>query len=466
MAQRWLAGPPLDFGALRTELGVPGEFSSEAEQQGEAAAKQWHSSASDRTDIEFITVDPAGSKDLDQALHIAADGDGYLVSYAIADIAAFIEPGSTLDAETHQRGETFYFPDARVPLHPPVLSEGAASLLPAEVRPAVLWQICLDSQGHPVSTSVERALVRSREQWDYATLQQACDAGAAPPAARLLPQVGLLRQQLARQRHALALDLPEQEVVPRGDGWALELRASLSIEDANAEISLLTGMCAAQLMLSGGIGILRTLPPPSTAAVEALRRIAPALGVSWPAGAPPGDVLATLDSASPKHAAFIDHAVSLLRGAAYVAFDKTPPSQPSHSGIGAAYAHVTAPLRRLVDRYGSEVCLALHSGQPIPQWVRNGLTSLPAFMERADRLAHQADRAVVDVTEAFLLQDRVGQLFSAVVLAADDKGGTIAVEEPAVRAKCEGVDLPVGQAITVTLKAADVATRSVTFVRV
>jgi exoribonuclease R len=162
---------------LRTELGVPGEFSSAALGEAQRAAASPNLPDLDRSDIEFITVDPAGSKDLDQAVHIAAEGDGFLVSYAIADVAAFVTAGSALDHELRQRGETFYFPDARVPLHPTVLSEGAASLLPDQSAPAALWQIHLDAQGNSTSVEVQRARVKSREQWDYVALQKACDEG-------------------------------------------------------------------------------------------------------------------------------------------------------------------------------------------------------------------------------------------------------------------------------------------------
>jgi exoribonuclease R len=465
MAQRKLAGTPLDFGTLRTDLGVPGEFSSAAIGDARRAAAAPVLPDLDRTDIEFITVDPAGSKDLDQALHIASAGDGYLVCYAIADVASFVRPGSVLDTEVRQRGETYYFPDARVPLHPPVLSEGAASLLPNQVVPAVLWQIELDAQGKATAVEVQRARVKSRQQWDYVSLQKAIEDGNGPAAVQLLPTVGALRQRLARDRHAVSLDLPEQQVVERDDGsWSLTLRAPLPIEDANSEISLLTGMVAAQLMLDGGIGIIRTLPPPDAGVVNALRRVAPGLGIRWPDGMPPGDLIATLNPANGKHAAFIDHAASLLRGAAYTSFDGTLPAQREHAGIGASYAHVTAPLRRLVDRFASEVCLALHAEQVVPNWVRDALPELPKLMDAADRLAHQSDRAVVDATEAFLLADRIGDRFNAVVLAADDKGGTIAIEDPAVRARCAGTHLQVGEQLTVTLRTADVATRTVSFV--
>ena len=88
--------------------------------------------------------------DLDQALHIERDGDGYVVHYAIADVAAFVTPGDPVDVEANRRGETLYGADSKVPLHPKVLSEDAGSLLPDQVRPALLWTIKVDDdrRGH------------------------------------------------------------------------------------------------------------------------------------------------------------------------------------------------------------------------------------------------------------------------------------------------------------------------------
>jgi len=130
MVAHRVAGAPLDFAALRTELAVPGDFARSVLDEADAAAHAVELPDRDATDIPFVTVDPAGSRDLDQAVHIAADGDGYLVSYAIADVAAFVVDGSELDAESRRRGQTLYFPDTRVPQLPPQLSEDAASLLP------------------------------------------------------------------------------------------------------------------------------------------------------------------------------------------------------------------------------------------------------------------------------------------------------------------------------------------------
>jgi exoribonuclease R len=459
-----VAGAPLDFAALRTQLEVPGDFAPAVLDEAARAATTPSLPDEDATDIPFVTIDPRGSRDLDQAVHIATDGDGHLVSYAIADVAAFVTPGDALDAETRRRGETLYFPDARVPLHPPALSEGAASLLPDQIRAAVLWRIALAADGTVRSTDVRRARVRSTAQLDYEGVQAALDSGRLPAAIAGLEVVGQARLALGRARHAIDLDLPEQIVEPDdAGGWSLRLRAELPVERYNAEISLLTGMCAASLMLDGGIGILRTVPPPDPGAIGSLRRAAKALGIAWPHGAHAGDVMAGVDRSDPRHVAFIEHAVALLRGSGYTPFAGAAPGQPMHSGIGAPYAHVTAPLRRLVDRFGSEVCLALCAGVPVPDWVRAALPGLPAAMQRADHLAHEVDRAVVDATEAWLLRGRVGETFPAVVIDADEHGGTVVLDDPAVRARCAGTGLNPGARTRVRLVTADVASRQVRF---
>ncbi len=103
--------------------------------------------------------------------------------YAIADLAAFIEPGDPVDVAANQRGETLYGADSKVPLHPTVLSEDAASLLPDQLRPALLWTIHLDETGEGTDVHVERARVRSTAKLDYAGVQQAIDDGTAERVA-------------------------------------------------------------------------------------------------------------------------------------------------------------------------------------------------------------------------------------------------------------------------------------------
>ncbi|HEX7806305.1 MAG TPA: RNB domain-containing ribonuclease, partial [Cellulomonas sp.] len=179
--------------AIQGELEVEVDFPPEVVEAAETAAMNAQLPSLDRTDIPFVTVDPPGARDLDQALHLERDADGYVVHYAIADLGAFVEPGGPIDLEAHRRGETLYGADTVIPLHPLELSEGAASLLPGQVRPAYLWTIRLDGDGAEVDARVERALVRSRAQLDYAGVQRQVDDGTADEALMLLKEVGELR---------------------------------------------------------------------------------------------------------------------------------------------------------------------------------------------------------------------------------------------------------------------------------
>jgi exoribonuclease R len=179
--------------AIRDELEVQVDFPPDVVAEAVEAAKHPMLPDLDRTDIPFVTIDPPGSRDLDQALHLERDGDGYVVHYAIADLSAFVAPGGALDAEAHRRGESLYGADTLVPLHPRELSEGAASLLPDQVRPAYLWTIRLDPDGDGTDARVERALVRSRAQLDYEGAQETIDRGSGDPVLDLLKEVGELR---------------------------------------------------------------------------------------------------------------------------------------------------------------------------------------------------------------------------------------------------------------------------------
>jgi VacB/RNase II family 3'-5' exoribonuclease len=449
---------------LRDELGLPDAFPPDVLTEAEAAAKAPRMPDLDRTDLPLFTVDPEGSRDLDQALSIARRSGGYRVHYAIADVAAFVAPDGALDAEAHRRGVTLYAPDRNLPLYPDVLSAGEASLLPGQIRPALLWTLDLDAHGELTGTHVSRARVLSRRRMAYAEVQGLLDTGAAEDGLALLEEVGRLRRARAAERGAVHLPTPEQEVVDGPDGRpCLVFRAPVPSEGWNAEISLLTGMAAARLMLDAGVGILRTLPPPRPEEVASVRRSALALGLPWRQEAPYAEVISALDPDVPEAAALLTYAGRLLRGAAYAAFDGAPPEQAMHSAVAAPYAHCTAPLRRLADRHVGEICLAVAAGRQVPDWARRALPELPGEMAGATRRAQALERAVVDLAEAVVLAPRVGDEFDAVVVESGEKKGVVQLRDPAVRAPCEGADLPLGQPVRARLVSADVVTRKVVF---
>ncbi|HET6969363.1 MAG TPA: RNB domain-containing ribonuclease, partial [Ornithinibacter sp.] len=235
------------FAAVRAELGLsldyPADALGEAEQ---VAATPPDLPARDETGLPLFTIDPPGSMDLDQAMHLERDGDGHRIRYAIADVPAFVRVGGALDRATRARGQTVYCPDLRVPLHPEVLSEAAASLLPDAVRPAFVWDLHLDGDGLLTSAEVHRSLVRSVERLDYAGVQAAVDAGTRDERFLMLREIGERRVEQERARGGASLPMPEQQVTARdGGGFTLEFRPPVPAEEWNAQVSLLTGMAAA-----------------------------------------------------------------------------------------------------------------------------------------------------------------------------------------------------------------------------
>ncbi len=449
------------FAAIRAELDVPGAFAPAVLAAAQRRPPRDELPHRDATDLALVTLDPPGAKDLDQALCLERRGAGYRVWYAIADVPAFAVPGGAVDSESHRRGVTYYCPDGKVPLHPTVLSEDRASLLAGQVRPAFLWRIDLDSDGSVVAAEVQRAMVRSRGQFDYPGVQGELDAGAGEEVMALLERVGRLRQDQEAARGGVSLNLPRQAVLADAGGYRLEFEPSAPVEGWNAQISLLTGMCAAQIMLDAGVGLLRVMPPPGEQDIARVRAVARSLGLTWPAALTYPGFIRNLDPADPRTPAMLTAATSLMRGAGYA---QIAPDMPvlEHSAVAAPYAHVTAPLRRLVDRYGLAAAAAICADAPVPDWVLAGLPELPAIMSVSDRRANALQRANVDLVEAGVLAGREGERFAAVGLSRRGRRSQVHVSGPAVVASCDG-DVPLGAEVLVRLDRADVEARTVEF---
>ncbi|MFF9620567.1 RNB domain-containing ribonuclease [Streptomyces griseosporeus] len=460
-------GPLLTaLAALRDKLHVPAGFPPEVLAAADEAAAHPVLPAEDATDIPFFTIDPPDSRDLDQAMHLSRQGTGYRVRYAIADVAAFVVPGGPLDKEAHQRVLTLYFPDLRVPLHPPVLSEGAASLLPGQTRPAAVWTIDLDASGRTIAVDVRRALVCSQARFDYAHVQRQIDDGTAEEPLLLLKTIGLLREQVEIARGGISLRVPEQEIVEHDHTYELTYRAPLAADGWNAQLSLLTGMAAAELMLAHGTGILRTqVPRPGK--LEELHNTANALHIDWPQHMSYAERVRSLDPAEPRNAAFLRACTGLMGRADYTAFrDGHLPPNPVHASVAAPYAHCTAPLRRLADRYATEICLAAVAGVEPPEWVLAALDAVPDRMKAGGERAGDIDGKCLDLVEAAVLKDRVGEIFDGVVVKQGNPPttGTVQLASPAVVGTVTGITKEnVGQRLPVRLTRADMEVPTVSF---
>ena len=447
-------GPGLQ--RIRDEFRVPGSFPPEAEAEA-ASARPRAAGRDDHRDLDLVTIDPPGSRDLDQAFGAERVGDGIRVRYAIADVAAFVRPGGAVDREAWARGLTLYLPDGRAPLHPPALSEGAASLLPGEDRLALLWTIDLDDRGHIAGEArLERTVVRSRRQLTYAGVQAALDGGDAEEPLQLLREIGTLRQRLEAERGGISLSLPVRELVPTPEGYRFAFEAPIPVEEWNAQVSLLAGHCAATIMADAGVGILRTLPPITEERVRRLRATARGLGVAWAGDESLGDVVRREAGGTPASAAFLTQVTHALRGADYRVIDGTP--EP-HGGLAMIYAHVTAPLRRLADRFANEIVVALCAGSEPEGWAVDALERLPAAMAEADRRSDRIEGETLNLAEAVIMAPHVGETFAATVIDVGHERATVQLHEPPVVAKLPPEDLEIGQDVEVRLRGADVVER-------
>ncbi|MGY1551122.1 RNB domain-containing ribonuclease [Microbacterium sp. A588] len=449
--------------ALREELDAPTEFSPETLTEASLAAPA--EPGLDLRDVEFATLDPAGSMDLDQAFHLARAGSGFVVRYAIADVPAFVKPGGAVDAAARERGQTLYAADGRIPLHPAVLSEDHASLLPDVDRPALVWTFDLASDGAVSTFRLERALIRSRAKLDYVTTQQALDRGDDSPAS-LLQEIGELRIAIEQARGGASLNMPDEEVIQNDDGtYSIERAHALPIEEWNAQLSLMTGMAAAELMVTAQVGVLRTMPAPDEKSFDAFRHQTEALGRPWTTGEY-GEYLRSLDREDPLTLPVLEAAASLFRGAGYVSFDGSVPDDIEQAAIAAPYAHATAPLRRLVDRWSLAICLAIAQGEEPPAWARESLHELPELMQTSSQRASRLNAETINRVEAALLTPLVGSTIEATVIELRNSGERAAIQiaAPAVTATAPvPVGTKPGEVISVTLVRTDIATGEMEF---
>ena len=463
--------PPIEqsFRRLRAELDIRAGFPDEVLREAERVAAERVPAAgparADGTDVPFVTVDPPGSRDLDQAVHAERSGDGYRLRYAIADVGFLVDRGSAIEAEAWRRGVTFYSPDQREPLYPPVLSQGAGSLLAGEARAAELFDFALDARAELLDWSLTRAVVRSRAQLTYAQLLAHATAPTASPFAgepwaetlALLGEIGPKRLVLETERGGVSLPVRDQQVQQRAAsmlGYELVYEEPNAAERWNAQVSLLTGFAAAARMLEAGVGLLRTMPAFAERDVAKFRRIARTIGFAWPAERSYAAFMEALPVGHPRLDVLVRQARRVMRGADYAAFAGEAPEQPLHGALAAPYAHVTAPLRRLADRYVLDLLVTLAGGgRPTDAEVAR-LAELVPVMDEAGRKTGALERRVVDLAEAWELRGREGERLRAVVVDARRREVEVQVEDPPVRATVEVVDgeaPPLGAPVAVRL---------------
>lgn len=441
--------------AIRAQFRLPDAFGTDVLEAANAAAAGPRGARADLTALPFVTLDPISATDLDQAFAIEAAGTDLLLHYAIADVAAFLTPGDPVDREAWARGETFYLPDGRIGLYPPVISEGAASLLPDGPRPAIRLAVRVAPDGGAALDAVDRVTIRSRAKLGYATVS----AADLPP---MFFDLARRVQAAEAARGAARIDPPQQQVVEETDGrFALGFRPMSAIEQANAAMSLAANLAVADALHAAGTGLFRVMRAPGHRAVDRLRLTARALGLDWPSGDSLAAFEARLDPNRRADAAFMLAVRRAGQGASYAPYD--PGERPFHAAIAATYAHATAPLRRLADRFVLEAALALANGRPVPDAVAAAFGGLAPVMNRAESRAAQVDSAVVELAEAVVLETRVGERFTGQVIDLDDRGARVQLCAEPVVTRVDGEGLTLGEGVELKLVEASPARRTTRF---
>ena len=440
--------------AIRGQYQLTEAFAPEVIAEAEAAVNRPLSDHVDRTDMHFVTLDPASSRDLDQAFAIEVHTASIICHYAIADVSWFVDDGGAMDREAWERGTSQYLPDGKISLYPQILSEGAASLLPDVIRPAILFSTRVDRDGSAHLERVERVKICSRAKLAYETVTP----------SDLPDGFAELNQRIAAAetaRGASRSDPPEQEVVEHDGHYDLKLSPQSPAEQQNAALSLASNLAVADALLKHRTGLFRVMPEPEGYALKRLRNTAKAMGIDWPKGREAPEMERILDSADPNQAALLLAIRKASPGASYEPYRDGV--TPWHAAMAATYAHSTAPLRRLADRYVVMAAYAVANGRPVPAAISAAFGRLPKVMARADALGGNIQRAVIDLAEAIVLEDRIGETFAAVVTDVDQRGPRIQLCKLPVVSRLKDADVAAGEAIKVRLDEADPETRRIAF---
>ncbi len=413
---------------------IPTEFPAPALAQAKRARGVGPRGRTDLRDLPLVTIDGDDARDFDDAVFAAAEGAGFRLVVAIADVAHYVRPATALDREAHRRGNSCYFPDRVVPMLPEALSNGWCSLRPDEDRGCLFVEIEIDAAGGKRAHQFGRGLMRSAARLTYEQVQAAHDAGGSD-ALPIGPLYAAFRRLLAARqaRGTLDLDLPERKVVldEAGRVASVQPRPRLDSHRLIEEFMVLANVCAAEeLERLHRPCMYRVHAPPSTEKLEGLRAFLRGFDISLP----PGDQIHPRDLdrvlkrvAGTEHAPLVNEVV--LRSQSQAAYS---PDNIGHFGLALPrYAHFTSPIRRYADLL---VHRALIAGLKLGP---GGLDAAEAarFADAAEhitateRRAQLAERDAIDRYLAAFMADKVGAVFAARISGVTRFGLFVTVAE-------------------------------------
>jgi ribonuclease R len=426
--------------------GIPHVFSHAALAEAERLRGATLEGREDWRPLPLVTIDPPDAKDHDDAVHARADddpknADGFVLSVAIADVAAYVRAGSALDREALERGNSVYFPDRVVPMLPERISNDLCSLVPHADRPALGLSITIDAQGRKLRHSFHRVMMRSAAKLSYGEAQAAID-GTPGEAARELLQAaivplyaayGALKKARA-DRQPLDLDLPERKIILTADGTVDRVVVPQRLEAHRLieEFMILANVCAAETLERAHIPLLyRVHDEPSAEKLEGLREVLASVCIKLPKqGALRPSLFNTVLArvARTQHQAFINEVVLRTQAQAEYAAENY-----GHFGLNLRrYAHFTSPIRRysdLVVHRGLIRALGLGKDGLQPSVTVAALAEVGARISAAERRAMVAERETVDRLIAAHLAHRIGAEFEARVSGVTRAGLFVSLAE-------------------------------------
>ena len=425
--------------------GIPDDFPDDVMAQADAAKPVGLKGREDLRDLPLITIDPSDARDHDDACYAHADEDpknegGHVVWVAIADVAAYVTPGSALDREARKRGNSTYFPDRVVPMLPDRLSGDLCSLHEGVPRACIAVRMVLDAAGNKIGHSFHRGLMRSPASLHYEEVQDAIDGAPNDRTGPLLDPVlkpiyaAYAALKAARaERQPLDLDLPERRIELDKDGTvkSVNFKDRLDAHRLIEEFMVLANVAAAETLLSKKTPLLyRIHEEPSPAKLDALRETAQAAGYTLAKG----QVLHTRhlnkllnDAAGTDDAELIN--LSTLRSMTQAYYG---PAHIGHFGLALrSYAHFTSPIRRYADLIVHRALITAHG------WGNDGLSQhdiedieqTGAHISDTERRSMMAERDTTDRYLASYLSERVGNEFSGRISGVARFGAFVKLDE-------------------------------------
>ncbi|MBP2426177.1 ribonuclease R [Bradyrhizobium elkanii] len=407
---------------------IPQVFSSSALREAEEAKPATLQGREDWRDVPLVTIDPPDAKDHDDAVHAEVDPDpnnkgGFIVHVAIADVAYYVRPGSALDRDALQRGNSVYFPDRVVPMLPERISNDLCSLVPGEPRGALAVRMVIGADGRKRSHTFHRVLMRSAAKLNYAQAQAAIDGGPDDTTGPILDPVlkplwsAYELVKLARnERDPLDLDLPERKILLKADGTVdrVIVPQRLDAHRLIEEFMILANVAAAEMLEKKALPLIyRVHDEPSQEKVHNLQEFLKTLDLPFTkqgALRPTQFNRVLAQVAGEDYEPLVNEVV--LRSQAQAEYSA---ENYGHFGLNLRrYAHFTSPIRRYADLIVHRALIrALGLGEgalPTDETVET-LAEIAAQISVTERRAMKAERETTDRLIAHFLADKVGASF-------------------------------------------------------